>query len=94
LLDILDDVASDLSAFHRVNDLTKLDSYALFRLAVRLPAYQGVLAARFAAREAEGGQGARTVSTPGQAPGEPIQGTAANLRSVPELKGLFSVTEV
>lgn len=40
------DVASDLSAFHRVDDPMTLDAERYFSLAMRLGAYSGVIAAR------------------------------------------------
>lgn len=46
IVDHLDDVASDLSAFHRVDDYMTLESARFFSLAERLGAYSGVVAAR------------------------------------------------
>lgn len=46
VVDCLDDIASDMSAFHRVDDIAALDGPTLFRLAWRLPAYQGVMQVR------------------------------------------------
>lgn len=40
------DIASDLSAFHRIDDPMTIDGPRYFLLAVRLAAYTGVLAAR------------------------------------------------
>lgn len=40
------DIASDLSAFHRVDDPMTLTAARYFALAVRLSAYSGVIAAR------------------------------------------------
>lgn len=45
----LDDIASDLSAFHRIDDAGRMEAAVFFTLAARLPAYSGVLAARLAA---------------------------------------------
>jgi len=47
----LEDVCSDMSAFHGVRDIRKLDGPAFFKLAYRLDSYQGAVAAA-AAREA------------------------------------------
>lgn len=44
--DYEDDIASDLSAFHRVDDPMSIDGPRYFLLAARLPAYAGVMAAR------------------------------------------------
>ena len=52
MLDHLDDVASDLSAFHRVDDPMRLSSSRYFLLAERLPAYQGAVASALAAKAA------------------------------------------
>lgn len=40
------DIASDLSAFHRIDDPMTLDGPKYFQLAHRLSAYSGVMAAR------------------------------------------------
>jgi hypothetical protein len=54
IVDHESDVASDLSAFHRVDDPMTLDAEHYFSLAFRLSAYSGVIAARiYAEREAE-----------------------------------------
>lgn len=44
------DVASDLSAFHRVDDVDMIDGPRYFSLAQRLTAYSGVMGAIVAAR--------------------------------------------
>ncbi|MRY60492.1 hypothetical protein GKD59_21835 [Parabacteroides distasonis] len=44
------DVASDLSAFHRIDDVDKVDGPRYFSLAQRLTAYSGVRAAVVAER--------------------------------------------
>jgi hypothetical protein len=43
--DYLDDIASDLSAFHRIDDAGEMEAAVFFALAARLPAYRGVMAA-------------------------------------------------
>lgn len=48
VVDYLDDLESDFSVFHRVDDLHALDGPRFFRLALRIFAYDGVLAARLA----------------------------------------------
>jgi hypothetical protein len=53
VLDYLDDIESDLSAFHRIDDLYALDGPRFFRLAVRLTSYAGVMQARAVALEEE-----------------------------------------
>jgi hypothetical protein len=46
VIDHLDDLESDFSVFHRVDDIYSLDGPRFFRLAARLSAYQGVMAVR------------------------------------------------
>lgn len=61
-LDYEADIASDLSAFHRIDDPMQIDGPRYFMLALRLAAYSGVMAARVAkihADEREGVSGAR-----------------------------------
>ena len=56
------DVASDLSAFHRIDDVEKIDGPRYFSLAQRLSAYQGVRSAVLAERryrEEHGGSAAQ-----------------------------------
>jgi hypothetical protein len=57
--DYLDDIASDLSAFHRIDDAGEMEAAVFFRLAHRLPAYRGVMHA-VALREQQPRQAART----------------------------------
>lgn len=52
------DIESDLSAFHRVDDPMTLDGPRYFRLAFRLTAYAGVLAAKAYAESREERNGA------------------------------------
>lgn len=42
----MDDLESDFSAIHRIDDIYALDGPKFFRLAHRISAYQGVIAAR------------------------------------------------
>lgn len=51
VLDHMDDLESDFSVFHRVEDITALDGPRFFRLAHRIFAYAGVMAARLAEQE-------------------------------------------
>lgn len=44
MLDHLDDLESDFSVFHRVDDIYAMPSARFFRLAERIFAYQGVCA--------------------------------------------------
>lgn len=59
------DIASDLSAFHRIDDPMQIDGPRYFSLAQRLTAYNGVMGAIAAERhrrEQEGGRGAHSAS--------------------------------
>lgn len=90
----LDDIASDLSVFHRVDDITALDGPTFLRLAWRLPAYQGVMRARLLAeqQDADGDRPAPSRSA-AQASGDDRDwnpGTKATLMADPNLKGIFS----
>ncbi len=60
LLQYLPDIESDMSAFHRIDDIYSMEAARFFRLATRLPAYKGVMRALMEAevaaerRKAEG----------------------------------------
>lgn len=64
MTDHLPDIASDLSAFHRIDDPGEMEAAVFFALAYRLPAYQGAMAAVAARQSQEQGGGARTRGTP------------------------------
>ncbi len=67
--DHLDDIASDLSALHRIDDWRALDGPRFFTLALRLWAYPGMVRALALAEVAEDDGGSYTRSTaPGRAP--------------------------
>lgn len=42
----MDDIESDFSVFHRVDDIQELDGPRFFKFCIRLPAYQGIMQAR------------------------------------------------
>lgn len=46
MLDYLDDIESDMSVFHRVDDIYDMEGPRFFKMAWRLPAYSGVMTAR------------------------------------------------
>lgn len=59
------DIASDLSAFHRIDDPMTIDGPRYFSLAPRLAAYSGVIQARAAAlreEERKAGSGAHSAA--------------------------------
>lgn len=67
-------MCSDLSAVHGIRDASRLDSATFFTLAYRLPAYQGVIAARAAAQRDQDGVSA--------SPGTPVNpGSAQDVRA-------------
>lgn len=78
VLDHLEDIDSDMSAFHRVDDaVTALPAPLYFARAVRLGAYQGVMQARiFEARQRE--QGGTSLNIGGGRAGAP-QGPATKI---------------
>lgn len=53
MLGYLDDIRSDLSAIHRVDDMEAMNSVRFAQLAPRLSAYQGVMAIRVSNELAE-----------------------------------------
>lgn len=46
MLDYLDDIASDMSAFHGIQDVNGMSAKSFFVMAERLVAYKGVMQAR------------------------------------------------
>lgn len=46
-VDLEDEIASDLSVFHRIDDPAELDAARYFRLAELLASYDGAVRARF-----------------------------------------------
>lgn len=88
----LDDIASDMSVFHRVDDIAAMDGPTLMRRAWRLPAYEGAMRARVMAEQDERPSGAQQ-GAPGAAPAADREwnpGTRTTLMADPNLKGIFS----
>ena len=87
VLDHLADIESDLSRFHRIDDLHDLDGPKFFRLIWRLSAYGGVMAMRLQDQQfvAEPAPAPAPAPTPTPRPAierrTPSRGTAA--KSVP-----------
>ncbi len=72
------DIASDLSAFHRIDDPMTIDGPRYFSLAIRLAAYSGVLAARaekMRQDEREGVSGAHSAAQRHSSPSSPSRVT-------------------
>lgn len=70
------DIASDLSAFHRIDDPMQIDGPRYFSLAIRLAAYAGVLAARaekIRQDEREAGSGAHSAARGTSTPARPAR---------------------
>lgn len=52
MLECLDDIASDMSVFHRIEEVESMPARRFFAFATRLPAYSGAVTARLAAAAA------------------------------------------
>lgn len=65
------DIASDLSAFHRIDDPSTIDAPRYFSLASRLAAYAGVIQARVVAEREESREGRHEAHSPASAPSSP-----------------------
>ena len=92
MLDYLDDIASDMSVFHRIDDVTALDGPRFFRLAWRLSAYTGVMQARVVA-ESEADHDRPTAPSADPYRGSPREvnpGTKASLMAEGAFQGIFS----
>ena len=94
IVDFLDDIESDFSVFHRVDDVWSLPGPRFFRLAWRLAAYQGVMQARAVAEAEEREPAGRSFeygqhsAAGGGRSWNP--GTVASIQSDPALQGIFS----
>jgi hypothetical protein len=64
----LADIESDMSAVHRIDDIWSMPSARFFRLAHRLPAYQGVMRERVLALAREQEETPRPASQPAGQP--------------------------
>lgn len=102
LRDHLDDIASDLSVFHRIDDVLGLDGPTLWRLAWRLPHYRGCMRGVVERLQADEETGTSQASPrPARSSTSPIvQGTATALQSAPAFAAdgmfgpVFEVTEI
>jgi hypothetical protein len=75
VIDHLDDLESDFSAIHRVDDIYDLDGPQFFKKAWRMSAYQGVMRMRLEA-EAEQNSPTRQPPSAAQAPAQVASGRA------------------
>lgn len=92
VLGCLDDIVSDMSVFHRVDDITALDGPTFFRLAWRLPVYQGAMRARVEdAHDSDPAtrQAAAAAGSVARAGTEWNPGLRSTLMADPVLKGIF-----
>lgn len=94
MLDHLDDVASDFSVFHRVEDITQLDGPSFFRLAWRLPSYRGAMREAVLREQDESPreqrQAPREASARGGSERRSVPATKTALTSDPAFKGIFA----
>lgn len=92
MLDYLDDIASDFSVFHRVDDIGELPGPLFFKRAYRLAAYQGVMQARVNETAVEDQQpsGTQQPFTYGTSRQDINPGTKATLMTEPAFAGVFS----
>lgn len=81
--DHLEDIRSDMSALHRVDDLEAMPASRFFAFVDRLPAYQGVLRAR--AEKEQQDNGAPTASS---APKRTFDDARQNPELAPYIEGL------
>lgn len=87
----MDDLVSDFSAIHHIHELSTLTGPAFFRLAFRLGAYEGVIAARMReARQQEGASQQASPYAPPQQQREMVPATRAALENTEGFKGIFS----
>ena len=59
VLDHLDDLESDFSVFHRVEDIYSMDGPRFFSRAIRISAYDGVMTARLTAEQEKQQKGSK-----------------------------------
>jgi hypothetical protein len=94
IIHCLDDIASDMSVFHRVDDITTLDGPTLCRLAWRLARYEGAVRARLLEeQQQQEAHQPREFGPAGSTHGGERQwnpGTAETLKADPALKGIIS----
>jgi hypothetical protein len=96
----LDDIESDMSVFHRVDDIYSMPGPRFFRLAARLSAYEGAMRLRAMAEGGEAGPAEAAAAVAAapvsrlpvsvtERPGN-LPATAQVVRSDPAFAGVFS----
>lgn len=78
ITEYMDDIESDLSAFHRVDDYMTLPAPRFFSLVPRLSAYAGVLQARAMEEQERAGDRQPAPSASATAPGARTQATVVS----------------
>lgn len=89
----LDDLESDFSVFHRVDDIWALPGPVFFKRAWRLPAYRGVMRERYLAErdEEQPARPTRAAAPAGRPPPRHVvPATKTALSSEPGFSGIFS----
>lgn len=91
VLDHLDDIASDLSVFHRIDAPSTLAGPEYFKLAMRLYCYAGVMQQRVIAEQQQEEARPSVAGQSSRAYGSEVNpGTQATLMAAPEFAGVFS----
>lgn len=78
MLDYLDDLDADFRVFYRVDDIERLPGPRFMALALRVAAYQGVMAARMAEQQgsnSDGGEVRQVEATRGAVQADPALGS-------------------
>lgn len=70
MLECLPEIESDMSAFHRVDDIYTMGAPVLFRRVKHLPAYDGALLARLRREQVRPAQHSAVAASAAQAPDE------------------------
>jgi hypothetical protein len=92
-LEFLDDVCSDMSVFHGVRDITTLDGPTFFKLAFRLPAYQGAVLVTLKGVASELQEEAEEKKGPGTMTLEELQAAIPPAPSIGQMVPAFEVVK-
>ena len=93
MIECLDDVESDMSVFHRIEEVESMPARRFFAFATRLPAYSGAVTARLAAAMAAEQKPAAAAGAPKAAAPAGQQGVMPGTRAAiqgSEFADLFS----
>lgn len=89
MLECWDDVASDMSVFHRIEEVEAMSGRRFFAFAIRLPAYAGAVRARLAMAASTEPPAAAPAAVPRQGAQGVMPGTRAAIQAS-EFADLFS----